>query len=86
MFVQVPANTFVLMNSYYIAHNPEVYEDPFTVKPDRFLDATGQLVDRDHPLRQKLVLTYICPSPYFMLLAEFPALPGYKNQLINSGR
>ncbi|XP_067942629.1 cytochrome P450 1A2-like [Watersipora subatra] len=52
---KVPANTFVLMNSYYIAHNPEVYEDPFTVKPDRFLDATGQLVDRDHPLRQNFL-------------------------------
>ncbi|XP_067942929.1 cytochrome P450 2M1-like [Watersipora subatra] len=49
---KIPANTTVLINSYYAAHNPDVYDDPFTVQPKRFLDKNGQLVDREHPLRQ----------------------------------
>ncbi|XP_067942928.1 cytochrome P450 2C23-like [Watersipora subatra] len=49
---KIPADTMVLMNSYYLAHNPDVYDDPFTVQPKRFLDKNGQVVDRDHPLRQ----------------------------------
>ena len=43
----------MLANSYHIAHNPDVYEDPFTVKPDRFLDDDGKMVEPGHPLRQK---------------------------------
>ena len=53
--LQVPANTMVLINSYRTAHNPDVYEDPFTVKADRFLDKEGKVVEPGHPLRQKYV-------------------------------
>ena len=46
----------MLGNSYRIAHNSDVYEDPFTVKPDRFLDKDGKMVEPGHPLRQKYAI------------------------------
>ena len=51
----------MLGNSYRIAHNSDVYEDPFTVKPDRFLDNDGKMVEPGHPLRQKYAIQiFIC--------------------------
>ena len=67
------------MNSYYSAHNPDVYEDPFKVKPDRFLDEDGKVVDPGHPLRTRLAihcyLYYLCLvcivfSVYFVCRAQ----------------
>ncbi|XP_067942312.1 cytochrome P450 2B5-like [Watersipora subatra] len=52
---KVPANTVVIMNSFYTAHDPDVYDEPFKVKPERFLDENGQLVDRDHPYRENFL-------------------------------
>ena len=46
----------MLANSYCIGHNPDVYEDPFTVNPDRFLDDDGKMVEPGHPLRQKYAI------------------------------
>ncbi|XP_067941878.1 cytochrome P450 1A1-like [Watersipora subatra] len=52
---KIPANTVVLINAFHTAHNPDIYEDPFVLKPDRFLDKEGKCVDRDHPLRQNFL-------------------------------
>ncbi|XP_067943681.1 cytochrome P450 1A1-like isoform X3 [Watersipora subatra] len=52
---KIPAGTVVLMNSYHVAHNPDVFDEPFEVKPDRLIDESGKLVDRDHPLRENFL-------------------------------
>jgi len=46
----------VLINAFYTAHNPHVYDEPFKVKPERFLDENGNLVPPGHPARYKCVL------------------------------
>jgi len=51
--LQIPANTNVLVNAFYTSHNPSVYEDPFTIKPERFLDEHGAVVPPGHPARYK---------------------------------
>ncbi|XP_067942502.1 cytochrome P450 1A1-like isoform X1 [Watersipora subatra] len=52
---KIPANTIVLMNSFYLAHNPDVYEKPFTLEPKRFLDEDGNLLKSDHPLKENFI-------------------------------
>ena len=42
-----------MVNSFYISHNPDVYEDPFAIKPERFLDEDGKVVPVNHPARFK---------------------------------
>ncbi|XP_067943113.1 cytochrome P450 1A1-like [Watersipora subatra] len=77
---QIPANTRVLINAYYIAHNPDIYPEPFEIKPERFLDEDGKVVEAGHPSKHNL-LTFgagrrICPgellakSRIFLLLAN----------------
>ena len=51
--LQIPANTNVLINAFYLLHNPEIYDEPFTVKPERFLDEDGKFVEAGHPARHK---------------------------------
>ena len=46
----------VIMNAWFIHHNPKIWEDPFCFRPERFLDSYGQLVPPDHQLRQCVVL------------------------------
>jgi len=43
------------VNAFYTSHNPSVYEDPFTIKPERFLDEHGAVVAPGHPARHKYV-------------------------------
>jgi len=45
----------VLVNAFYTSHNPSVYKDPFTIKPERFLDEHGTVVPPGHPARYKYV-------------------------------
>ncbi|KAF6034553.1 CYP17A1 [Bugula neritina] len=56
MRLTIPAGTTVVMNAFYTAHNPRVYDEPFKVKPERFLDENGNLVPPGHPARYKCVL------------------------------
>ena len=44
-----------MVNSFYISHNPDVYKDPFVIKPERFLDEDGKVVPVNHPARFKYV-------------------------------
>jgi len=46
----------VLVNAFYTSHNPSVYKDPFTIKPERFLDEHGAVVAPGHPARFKYVI------------------------------
>ncbi|KAF6034561.1 hypothetical protein EB796_007138 [Bugula neritina] len=52
---EIPANTTVLVNAFYTSHNPSVYEDPFTIKPERFLDEHGAVLPPGHPARYNSV-------------------------------
>ncbi|KAF6034558.1 hypothetical protein EB796_007135 [Bugula neritina] len=52
---EIPANTNVLVNAFYTSHNPSVYKDPFTIKPERFLDEHGAVVPPGHPARYNSV-------------------------------
>jgi len=51
--LQIPANTTVFVNAFYTSHNPSVYKDPFTIKPERFLDEHGAVVTPGHPSKYK---------------------------------
>ena len=53
LLLKIPRSTRVLINNFYVSHDPNVYEDPFTVKPERFLNEDGSLVDASHPARQR---------------------------------
>ena len=55
MNFQIPKDTPIIFNAYNTAHNPEVYPEPFSCKPDRYLDKDGKVVPPGHPLRHKYV-------------------------------
>ena len=42
--VKIPKNTTVSLHSYAIMHNPNVFPNPDTFKPERFLSSNGQYV------------------------------------------
>ncbi|KAL5006519.1 hypothetical protein ScPMuIL_015325 [Solemya velum] len=50
-------------------HNKDVYEDPWTFRPERFLDCTGNLLDAMDEKRQKLLTfgigAHVCPGELF---------------------
>ena len=39
--------------SWEINHDPDYWKDPWTFKPERFLDEEGHLVTPDHPNRRR---------------------------------
>lgn len=40
--VAYPAGVSLAANAYLLHHDPEIYEDPYTFRPERFLDAGGR--------------------------------------------
>ena len=48
----VPKNTEVWINFWALHHDDKLWDKPFSFKPERFLDAEGQLVPADHPSRR----------------------------------
>ena len=51
----IPAGTRVLVHTWAAHHDPDVWEDPYVYRPERFLDSDGQLLPTDHPTRRKLL-------------------------------
>ncbi|CAG5129685.1 unnamed protein product [Candidula unifasciata] len=51
----IPKNTLVYINTGYIFRSEKYYDDPWTFKPERFLDSQGQLLPVDHPARRNLI-------------------------------
>jgi len=54
----------VLVNAFYTSHNPRVYKDPFTIRPERFLDENGAVVPPGHPARYKYVFNSLLNIMY----------------------
>ena len=49
----LPAGTRVLVHTCAAHHDPDVWEDPYVYKPERFLDSDGQFLPADHPIRRQ---------------------------------
>ncbi|XP_060566953.1 cytochrome P450 1A1-like [Ruditapes philippinarum] len=50
---EIAANTTVIANVWYVHHDPKVWGDPWTFRPERFLDHEGNLLPQDHLLRKR---------------------------------
>ncbi|WAR09841.1 CP17A-like protein [Mya arenaria] len=44
----IPKDTTIMMNQHHVHHNPEYWPDPDQFKPERFLDAQGNLYPTHH--------------------------------------
>ena len=44
--------SFIFQNLWYIHHDRKLWHDPWNFRPERFLEATGELLPADHELRQ----------------------------------
>ena len=51
----IQKNTVVLLNTWFIHHDKKLWGDPWHFRPERFLDASGQLLPPEHELRQAWV-------------------------------
>ena len=50
----VPAKTIITFNHFALNHNEEAFPEPFTYKPERFLDEEGNIVPVSHPIRKHM--------------------------------
>ena len=48
----IPKDTEVWVNLWALHHDENLWDEPFAFKPERFLDADGQLVAADHANRK----------------------------------
>lgn len=48
----IPKGSMVLANVWYIHHNEKIWGDPWTFRPERWLDEQGNLVPKDHTFRK----------------------------------
>ncbi|ESO88315.1 hypothetical protein LOTGIDRAFT_126351 [Lottia gigantea] len=51
----IPAHSMIILNHWVMARDDSVWDDPYSFKPERFLDEDGKLVSVDHRLRQQLI-------------------------------
>ena len=53
----IPEGVNIFINLWAIHHDPDMWEDPFAYKPERFLTADGKLLEADHP-RWRMVMAF----------------------------
>ena len=51
----IKKGSLILMNTWFIHHDPKIWKDPWCFRPERFLDSRGLLVSPDHQLRRSVV-------------------------------
>ncbi|BFZ07288.1 hypothetical protein BsWGS_10327 [Bradybaena similaris] len=92
----IPKDTRVLINNWFFHHNEDTFEDPWTFKPERFIDNHGELLPPDHPLRKNLLPFGVglrsCPGEIFarsrvfmfvtMILQKYDVLPPVNEKLV----
>ncbi|CAL1540130.1 unnamed protein product [Lymnaea stagnalis] len=85
----IPKDTLIIVNAWYFHRDPKYWDDPWKFKPERFLDATGQILPADNPVRKNLLSFGIgnrmCPGEVFarsrvflfltQILQKFDLLP-----------
>ena len=52
-FNKLFAGLQVWPNIWHLCHDPEVWDEPWTFKPERFLDENGEFLPADHPARKQ---------------------------------
>ena len=71
----IPKDTIVLTNLWYQHHNPDIWPEPFTFKPERFLTDGGKLVLAGEPPRTHLFPfgggPRICPGQTLVMTRLF---------------
>ncbi|CAG5128435.1 unnamed protein product [Candidula unifasciata] len=92
----IPKGTRIMINNWFFHHNEDIFEDPWTFKPERFLDDNGGLLPPDHPLRKSLLPFGIglrsCPGEIFarsrvfmfvtLILQKYDILPPVNEKLV----
>ena len=51
----IPKDTRIQLNLWALHHDPEFWKDPEEFRPERFLDASGEVVPANHPNRKHLM-------------------------------
>ncbi|KAL3870439.1 hypothetical protein ACJMK2_038507 [Sinanodonta woodiana] len=51
----IPKHATILINIWTIHHDPAIWGDPWTFRPERFLDENGELLPAEHTLRQSVM-------------------------------
>ncbi|XP_005093234.1 steroid 17-alpha-hydroxylase/17,20 lyase [Aplysia californica] len=53
--MHIPRNSVLVMNAWHCHRREDLWEDPWTFKPERFLNEKGELLASNHPVRMNLV-------------------------------
>ncbi|KAK3107083.1 hypothetical protein FSP39_006779 [Pinctada imbricata] len=51
----IPQNTIIFANIFAVHHDDQLWDDPWSFCPERFLDDDGQFVSSDHPSRKNMI-------------------------------
>ena len=72
---RIKKKSIVFPNIWFIHHDAKVWHDPWNFRPERFLDATGELLPTDHELRQACIPFSIgrraCPGKTLAMTRTF---------------
>ena len=71
----IKQGSVVFLNLWFIHHDEHLWNDPWHFRPERFLDATGELLPADHELRQACIPFSIgrraCPGKTLAMTRTF---------------